>query len=119
MITKATNFQTPVAPVSLHATDPIHFDIEERLKLYSLYYDRRKGEYRNLRKPIASIISITSLARAVIATVLRRPNDARARPQSLLNKNDTYKQIFNESYNPDLFVSYILLDRDDDRDMPP
>ena len=110
-ITKATNFQTPVAEVSLHATDPIHFDIEDRLKLYGLFYDRRKGEYKNLRKPISQIISIRHLARAVIAIVLRRPNDARARPQTLLNKPDTYTQIFNEEYNRELYVACILLDR--------
>lgn len=72
-ITKATNFQTTVNPVSLHATDQIHFDIEERLKLYGLFYDRRKGHYRNLRKPISQIVSIHDLARAVIAVVLQEP----------------------------------------------
>jgi hypothetical protein len=41
-VTKATNFQTAVEPLSLIATDQIHFDVEERLKLYDLFYDRRK-----------------------------------------------------------------------------
>jgi len=110
-ITKATNFQTTVNPVSLHATDQIHFDIEERLKLYDLFYDRRKGHYRNLRKPIAQIVSIHELSRAVIAIVLREPDNARARPQSLLNKEEPYKRIFDNRYNRDVFVTCILIDR--------
>lgn len=110
-IIKATNFQTPVNSVSLRATDAIHFDIEERFKLYQLFYDRRKGEYRNLRKPITQIVSIRNLARAVIAIVLQQPNDARARPQSLLNKDETYNEIFSPDTNRDVFVACILIDR--------
>ena len=110
-ITKATNFQTAVEPLSLRATDQIHFDIEDRLKLYQLYYDRRKGKYRDLRKPLADIVSIRAMAQAVIACVLQRPNDARARPQSLLNDDEDYKKIFNTSYNRDVYVASIMIDR--------
>ena len=66
-IIRATNLQTPIAELSLHATDSIHFDIEEKLRLYQLFYERRKGEYRELRKPVDQIISIQTLARSVIA----------------------------------------------------
>jgi hypothetical protein len=61
-ITKATNNQTPVNPLSLRATEDIHFDIEELLRLYGIFYDRRKGEYRRLRKPISQIVGIKELA---------------------------------------------------------
>jgi hypothetical protein len=84
-IVKATNNQTPVNPLSLHATDRLHFDIEDRLALYGLFYDRRKGHYRHLRKSIAQIVSPQDLARAVIAIVLQQADNARARPQSLTN----------------------------------
>lgn len=104
-ITKATNFQTPVNQLSLHATDQIHFDIEEKLKLYDLFYDRRKDEYRELRKPISKIISIRTLARTVIAILLQRPDDARARPQSLLNNNTQYNSIFNDNHDRDVYVA--------------
>jgi hypothetical protein len=110
-ITKATNFQTAVTDVMLHATDPIHFDIEDRLKLQGLFYDRRKGEYRQQRKPVDQIVSITALAQAVIAILLQRPDDARARPGSLLKRADTYRQIFEKNHNRDVFVSSILIDR--------
>ena len=45
-IIRATNLHPLISDVSLHATDPIHFDIEEKLRLYQLFYERRKGEYR-------------------------------------------------------------------------
>jgi len=110
-IIKATNFQTPVNPVSLRATDRLHFDIEDRLKLYGLFYDRRKGEYKRLKKPISKIVSITTLAQTVMAAFLQRPADARARPATVLNREDLYGQIFNDLYNRDFYAVCILLDR--------
>ena len=110
-ITKATNFQTAVEPPSLRATDQIHFDIEERLKLYDLFYDRRKGKYRNLRKPIYKIITIRAMAQAIMAIVLQRPNDARGRPQKLLNQEGMYEKIFDTQVDRDLYVVCALLDR--------
>ena len=110
-IIQATNSQTPVSRFQLKATDRIHFDIEDRLKLYNLFYDRRKGENKRLQKPISKIVSIPSLSQAVIAALLQRPSDAHGRPQTLLNKEDTYAQIFNETFNRDLYAACILLDR--------
>jgi len=110
-IIKATNSQTPVSPVSLRATDRLHFDIEDRLKLYGLFYDRRKGEYKRLKKPISKIISIGSLAQSVIAALLQRPSDARARPQTVLNREELYGQIFNDGYSRDFYSACILIDR--------
>jgi AIPR protein len=110
-IIKATNSQTAVNPVSLHATDRIHFDIEDRFRLYGLFYDRRKGEYKRLKKPISKIVSIRALAQSLMAALLQRPSDARARPQSLLNNASTYAQIFDETYNRDVYATCILLDR--------
>jgi hypothetical protein len=111
LITKATNFQTVVAGISLHATEETHFNIEDRLVLYGLYYDRKKGKYKRLSKPVSQIVSVPEMARSVIAILLRRPGDARARPQSLLQKDETYVEIFNRDYNIDLYVSCIMLDR--------
>jgi hypothetical protein len=110
-VIKATNFQTAVEPLSLRATEQVHVDIEERLKLYDLYYDRRKGKYRNLLKPIAKIISIRALAQALIAIVLQRPNDARGGPQKLLSQDTEYTSIFNEAIDRDLYVVCALLDK--------
>jgi hypothetical protein len=111
LITKATNFQTVVAGISLHATEETHFNIEDRLLLYDLYYDRKKGKYKRLSKEVSQIVSVPEMARSVIAILLRRPGDARARPQSLLQKDETYVEIFNRDYNVDLYVACIMLDR--------
>lgn len=110
-IIKATNNQTTVDPLSLHATEPLHFDIEDRLGLYDIYYDRRKGHYRNLRKQISRIVSQKELAKAVIAVALQQPDDARGRPESLTNNKHKYPKIFNESVNRDMYVTCVLLDR--------
>jgi hypothetical protein len=110
-ITKATNFQTQVNPVSLHATDPLHFDIEDKLKLYGFFYDRRPGHYRNQKKPIKQIISYEELARPIIAIILRQPNFARSSPRRTLKSESQYNKIYNPSYNRDIYVAAILLDR--------
>ena len=112
-IIRATNSQTPINEVSLRATDPIHFDIEEKFRLYSLFYERRKGEYRELKKPVDQIISIQTLARAVIALLLHQPNNAYATPSRVL-KSD-YDRIFSETHNRDMFVACMLIHRQVDK----
>ena len=97
-VIKATNSQTAVQPASLRATDKIHRDIEEYLKPRGLYYDRRKNYYRNEGKPLDSIIGIPHLGQAVMAVVLARPDEARARPSSLLKDDANYARVFTESY---------------------
>ncbi len=93
-IIKATNSQTAIQVASLRATDTVQRDIEDYIKSQGFYYDRRKNYYKNQGKPIGKIISITYLAQAVIAILLRRPNDARARPSSLLKEDTNYNSIF-------------------------
>lgn len=45
-IIKATNSQTSIPSASLRATEKIHRDIEEYLRPYKIYYDRRKNYYK-------------------------------------------------------------------------
>jgi hypothetical protein len=45
------------------------------------------------------------------AIVLRRPDDARARPSSLLKRDDTYVSVFNPDYPIDLFLKVVLFMR--------
>ena len=102
-IIKATNSQTVVQQSSLRATDKIHRDIEEYLRPKGLFYDRRKNYYKNEGKPRDKIVGIAHLAQAVMAIVLRRPNTARARPSSLLKKDDDYFRVFDPSYPIELY----------------
>ncbi|MDQ7839235.1 MAG: AIPR family protein [Thermodesulfobacteriota bacterium] len=93
-IIKATNSQTIIPPASLRATDKIHRDIEEYLKPFGLYYDRRKNYYKNEGKQINRIISIPQMAQAVMAISLKRPDMARARPSSLIKRDEEYINLF-------------------------
>jgi hypothetical protein len=95
-IIKATNSQTAIPPASLRATEKIHRDIEEFLAPYAIYYDRRKNSQKQQGRTADSIISIGLLAQALMATVLQRPDDARARPSSLIKRGDDYDKIFND-----------------------
>jgi hypothetical protein len=108
-VIKATNSQTAIQVASLRATDDIQLDIEAYLKSQGYYYDRRKNYYKNERKPYKKIISITYLAQSIIGIVLRRPNDARARPSTLLRDQAEYSTIFNPEYPVVLYLKCIQI----------
>lgn len=95
-IIKATNSQTAVQQASLRATDKVHRDIEEYLRPLGLFYDRRKNFYKNEGKPRDKIIGIPHLAQAVMSILLQRPDTARARPSSLLKKDEDYSKIYSD-----------------------
>lgn len=94
-IIKATNSQTSIQPASLRATDRIQRDIETFFIQNGWYYDRRKNYYKNLGKPVERIISIPYLAQAVMAIVLREPDNSRARPSTLIKRPEDYERVFN------------------------
>jgi AIPR protein len=97
-IIKATNSQTSIPEASLRATDSVHSNIEASLSPFGIFYDRRKNYYKNQGKPVEQIVSISLMAQAVMSIVLQRPDDARARPSSLLKKDDDYRAIFSNSF---------------------
>ncbi|MGF1989054.1 MAG: AIPR family protein [Nostoc sp. ZfuVER08] len=103
-IIKATNFQTPIPPASLKATDPIQSDIENYFLSKGWYYDRRKNYYKNMGKPIDRIISIPYLAQAVMAIVLREPNISRSRPSSIIKTDSDYERVFKKKSNLELYI---------------
>lgn len=110
-IIKATNRQTSVPLASLRATDEIQRDIEYCFFNYNYYYDRRKNFYKNQGKPKEKIISIPYLAQAVMAIALKEPDIARARPSSLLKKQDDYEKVFTKNYPIKLYLNCVLLMR--------
>lgn len=95
-VIRATNRQTAVPVASLRATDDIQRQIESYFFEHEWFYDRRKNFYRNQGKPAGRIVSIPSLAQSVMAMSLGRPDDARARPSSLLKSDQDYRRIFSE-----------------------
>ena len=100
----ATNNQTNIPKSSLRVTDPIHLQIEMYFKSRGLYYDRRKNYYKNQNKKASDIIGVSFLAQCLISIVLRKPDFARARPSTLLTNEDTYRRLYGE--NKDLEVFY-------------
>jgi hypothetical protein len=102
-VIKATNSQTYIPPASLRATDKIHRDIEEYLKPFGLFYDRRKNFHKNNGRPIEAIIGIPLMAQAVMSVLLQRPDDARARPSSLLKEESDYTKVFSTSYPIEIY----------------
>jgi hypothetical protein len=95
-IINATNSQTKIEPINLHATENIHRKIETALKSFDLFYDRRKNFYRNKGKSASKIITIGYMAQAIAAIVLHQPDNARARPTTVAQKN--YKNLFSDDY---------------------
>jgi AIPR protein len=95
-IIRATNSQTKVPDASLHATEDIHRQLEVYFAAKGWFYDRRKNFYKNNGKPADRIVSIPALGQATMAMGLGRPDDARARPSSLLNNPNDYKSIFSQ-----------------------
>ena len=108
-VIRATNSQTTIPSASLRATDKIHRDIEDFLASRGLFYDRRKNFYKNQGKPVRKIVSIAFLAQAVLACALGDPANARARPTSLIKRDEDYQRIFNEAYPLGVFYNSAAL----------
>lgn len=99
----ATNNQTSIPKPSLRVTDPIHLQIEMYFKSRGLYYDRRKNYYKNQKKKASDIISVSFLAQCLISLVLRKPDFARARPSTLLTDEETYKMLYEDNHDLEVF----------------
>ena len=110
-IIKATNSQTTLPAASLRATDEIQWKIEQFLSTCGWFYERRKNFYKNQGKPLNSIVSISELGQAVMAVVLQEPGAARARPSSLLNRDDDYRRVFDERFSIEVYRIAIELVR--------
>lgn len=102
-IIRATNRQTPVEDASLRATDRIQRQIEKYFESKGIFYDRRKGYYRNLGKDPSKIMSIAYLGQAMYAVAYGRPEVARGKPNSLLAEEARYRQAFDPSAGIDVF----------------
>jgi hypothetical protein len=93
-IIRATNNQNPMPAEALFTTSRIHKQIEALFGTRGLYYERRKGYYRDLKMPIAQIVSALSLVQAVVAIMERSPNVAQGRPRDYINDREKRYRIF-------------------------
>jgi AIPR protein. len=110
-VIRCTNSQNEMPQEALRATDPIHRKIETLFANYGLFYDRRKGHYKEQGMPVAQIVSLVDVLQAMLSVVLRRPDDARARPRNYFKSNDQYAQVFgkdkdneNDKYSLSLYL---------------
>lgn len=93
-VIRCTNSQNEMPEEALRATDAIHRQIETLFHTYGLFYDRRKGHYRDQGKPVAQIVSVVEVLQAMLSVVFKRPDDARARPRNYFKNNDLYTSVF-------------------------
>lgn len=103
-IIKATNSQNSVPRASLRATDKVQRDIEHTLKMGGYFYDRRKNYYKNQGRPAAKIVSIPLLAQAMMTLIRNEPDNARARPSSLIKEDKVYNHLFSDDYPVDAYL---------------
>lgn len=96
-IIRCTNSQNEMPAEALRTTDAIHRQIEGAFHTRGLYYDRRKGYYREKGRPVDKIVSVIEVAQAIIAIVLQRPNDARGGPKKYLVNDEKYHSIFGKT----------------------
>lgn len=93
-IIKATNSQNQVSTASLRATEPLQRDIEEFFGQKGYFYERKKNEYKNQKKPRTQIVEVLEVAQAVAAIILCEPQVARGQPSTLL-RDSHYSRVFN------------------------
>lgn len=105
----STNRQSSIPPAQLHATEKQHRDIEAFFETQGWYYERRKHQYRGTGKPSSRVVSMADLSQYMIAIALGRPDDARARPQSVLNDDKLYATIFGEEVDRKSYLAAVTL----------
>ena len=110
-IIRATNSQTSIPPASLRSSDEIHRNIEDFLKANGFFYDRKKNYYKNKGMPISQIVSIPYMAQAMMSMILLKPDQARARPSTLLNSDSEYKKIFSLDMPIDVYLKIVQIMR--------
>ena len=113
-VIRATNRQTNVPVAQLRATDDVQRSIEAYFTGDGWYYDRRKNYYRNLGKNQERIVGIPLLAQAVMAMGLSRPDNSRARPSSLLKRDDDYRKIFSDQLPLQVYLWLAKVQKDVD-----
>ena len=116
-IIKCTNSQNEMPAEALRTTDAIHRQIEGAFHIKGLYYDRRKGYYREKGQPVDKIVSVIEVAQAIIAIVLQKPNDARGGPKKYLVNDEKYDSIFGKTnsgedkYSLSLYIKAVEITR--------
>jgi hypothetical protein len=108
-VIEGTNRQTPVPGAALMATDVGQIKLEHYLKLKGFYYERRKNRYRNLGIDADKRVSMSRLAQVMITVLRGEPDQARARPSSILTSEDGWESVFPQGMDLDAYVQALRL----------
>jgi len=108
-VIKSTNSQTTIPLASLRGTDIIHRNIEDYVLPHGYFYERRKNYWKNQKKPVQNIITISALSQMIMAMIVQRPEISRSKPSSLVKDDYEYQKIFNSKYPLDTYHNAIIL----------
>lgn len=108
-IISSTNNQSVVSPILLRATEDLQRNIEDYFFSKGYFYDRRKNFYKNQGKSLSKIFSIQFTGQAVEAIMNSNPSAARSQPTTLMKKDKSYKLIFNEGINLNVYLNCDLI----------
>lgn len=108
-IINASNFQNPVQPVLLRATDAIQRDIEDFCLTKNYFYDRRKGFYKNQGKPANRVFTIQDMAQAIRSILFFDPATARRNPTTIIKSDASYQTIFDPKKPFGSYLTSVLI----------
>ena len=93
-VIRATNNQNKMAAEALISTSRLHKQLDQYFADNHLFYDRRKGHYKDQGEDASKIISIITLIQAVVTIILKKPHDARGRPRDYVTDDAKRSQVF-------------------------
>lgn len=89
----ATNSQNEIRDKDIHANDAVQKNIEEYLKKYNKYYQRKDKYYTNRKIAKKDIVKLPEMAKYINTIFLKDPSYTRNNPGKLL-AGTRYKTIF-------------------------
>lgn len=94
-IIRSTNNQSAIESKSLFATDKIQRDIEDVMKHFGFYYERRTNYYKNQDVDPSLIFDIMGLGAGYLGLIFRAPERAANFKQKILRDAMKYNLLFN------------------------
>lgn len=114
-IIRATNNQTAVEQISLHATDRIQRDIEEVLHRQGIYYERRNRFYANQGHSAHEIVTPLYIAAGAAALILKLPHVACSFREKYIRAPQANEAIFSDRFPLGVWPAIVRLYKRVDR----
>lgn len=114
-IIRATNNQTAVDQISLHATDRIQRDIEETLHRSGIYYERRNRFYANQGHSVHEIVTPLYIAAGATALILKLPHIAGSFREKYIRATQANEAVFSDKFPLGVWPNIVRLYKQVDR----